>query len=207
MAGKFANRLRMFLNGGSEGNGRPTKETMLIVFLSGILIFVIMLPIDKNNNSYSKEKSQGTENTISADNMESLLQENGGNGGTAAEQYRKGLEKELEDFLSSVAGVGDVKVLIYMKNSQEYVVEKDSPTSSSTSGESSELRKEEATVYTRNADGNEVPFISQTKSPEIDGVVVAAKGAADEGIRLQIVKLVMALYGVEANKVEVLRME
>ena len=52
-----------------------------------------------------------------------------------------------------------------------------------------------------------MPFISQTKSPEIDGVVVAAKGAADEGIRLQIVKLVMALYGVEANKVEVLRME
>ena len=83
MAGKFANRLRMFLNGGSEGNGRPTKETMLIVFLSGILIFVIMLPIDKNNNSYSKKKSQGTENTISADNMESLQQENGGNGGTA----------------------------------------------------------------------------------------------------------------------------
>jgi stage III sporulation protein AG len=94
-----------------------------------------------------------------------------------------------------------------MKSSQEYVVEKDIPTSSSTSGESSELRKEEATVYIRNADGNEVPFISQTKSPEIDGVVVAAKGAADEGIRLQIVKLVMALYGVEANKVEVLRME
>lgn len=207
MAGKFVNRLRMFLNGGSEGKGRPTKETMLIVFLSGILIFVIMLPTDKSNNSYLKKKSQGAESTISAGNMESLQQESGGNGGSSMEQYRKGLEKELEDFLSSVAGVGDVKVLIYMKNSQEYVVEKDIPTSSSTSGESSEMRKEESTVYTRNADGNEVPFISQTKSPEIDGVVVAAKGAADEGIRLQIVKLVMALYGVEANKVEVLRME
>ena len=166
-----------------------------------------MLPTNKSNSGYSKKKSQGTESTISTGNMENLQQENGGNSGSAAEQYRKGLEKELEEFLSSVAGVGDVKVLIYMKSSQEYVVEKDIPTSSSTSGESSELRKEEATVYIRNADGNEVPFISQTKSPEIDGVVVAAKGAADEGIRLQIVKLVMALYGVEANKVEVLRME
>lgn len=155
MAGKFANRLRMFLNGGSEGNGRPTKETMLIVFLSGILIFVIMLPTNKSNSGYSKKKSQGTESTISTGNMENLQQENGGNSGSAAEQYRKGLEKELEEFLSSVAGVGDVKVLIYMKSSQEYVVEKDIPTSSSTSGESSELRKEEATVYTRNADGNE----------------------------------------------------
>ncbi len=70
MAGKFANRLRMFLNGGSEGNGRPTKETMLIVFLSGILIFVIMLPTNKSNSGYSKKKSQGTESTISTGNME-----------------------------------------------------------------------------------------------------------------------------------------
>ncbi|MDE7321151.1 MAG: hypothetical protein K2N73_00210 [Lachnospiraceae bacterium] len=207
MAGKFANRLRMFLNGGSEGKGRPTKETMLIVFLSGILIFVIMLPTNKSNSSYSKKKNQEAKNLVSTDNVENLYQQNDWNSGTAAEQYRKGLEKELEDFLSSVAGVGDVKVLIYMKNSQEYVVEKDTPTSSATSGESSELRKEESTVYTINTEGNEVPFISQTKSPKIDGVVVAAKGASDEGIRLQIVKLVMALYGVEANKVEVLQME
>lgn len=41
---------------GSEGNGRPTKETMLIVFLSGILIFVIMLPTNKSNSGYSKKK-------------------------------------------------------------------------------------------------------------------------------------------------------
>lgn len=97
--------------------------------------------------------------------MENLQQENGGNSGSAAEQYRKGLEKELEEFLSSVAGVGDVKVLIYMKNSQEYVVEKDIPTSSSTSGESSELRKEEATVYTRNADSERGAFYITDKKP------------------------------------------
>ena len=105
-----------------------------------------------------------------------------------------------------MAGVGEVKVLIYMKSSQEYIVEKDVPTSNSVNGENSELRKEEATVYTTNENGNEVPFVTQTKKPQVDGVVISAEGASSEAVKLQIVRLVMALYGVEANKVEVLRM-
>lgn len=207
MAGKFMNRLRMFLNGQSAGKNRSTKETMLIIFLSGILIFVIMLPTDKSNNSYFNKKSQSAKYSTGADNIEKQQNGNDESSRDDIEQYRKGLERELEDFLSHVAGVGDVKVLIYMKNSQEYIVEKDIPTQSTVNGENNELKKDEATVYTKNGNGEDVPFISQTKSPAIDGVVIAAKGAYDEGIRLQIVKLVMALYGVEANKIEVLKMK
>lgn len=79
--------------------------------------------------------------------------------------------------------------------------------SNSVNGENSELRKEETTVFTTNENGNEVPFVSQTKKPKVDGVVISAKGASNEAVKLQIVRLVMALYGVEANKVEVLVME
>jgi hypothetical protein len=43
----------------------------------------------------------------------------------------------------------------------------------------------------------------QDDVPTIEGIVVAAKGARDENVRLLIMKLVMALYGLEANKVEV----
>ncbi|MDE7274685.1 MAG: hypothetical protein K2N95_16840, partial [Lachnospiraceae bacterium] len=59
------------------------------------------------------------------------------------------------------------------------------------------------TVYTVNENGNEVPFIAQTKRPTIDGVIISAEGASNETVKLQIVRLVMALYGVEANKIEV----
>lgn len=200
-------RLRAALSG---GGGRPTKETMLIIFLSGILIFVILLPTGNGNSSYSnsrknqENKSQGNKNQESSGISQDTQGVESGYGGNATTEYRKGLEEELEDFLASVAGVGRVKVLIYMKNSQEYVVEKDVPTSDTVNGENSERRREEATVYTVNDNGNEVPFIAQTRSPAIDGVVVAAEGAYDEAVRLQIVQLVRALYGVEANKVEVL---
>lgn len=189
------------------GNGRPSKETMLILFLSGILIFVIMLPTEKKSAGSQSRKKQGDESvTVAGNTADFQIAEVKGTE-TVLDEYRHGLEKELEDFLSGVSGVGETDVLIYMKDSQEYIVEKDNPMSSSTSGESNESSKDETTVYTVNGNGDEVPFISQTRSPAIDGVLVAAKGASDEKVRLQIVRLVMALYGIDANKVEVVAVQ
>lgn len=201
MPGKIRDRIRMMISG---GKGRPTKETMLIIFLSGILIFIILLPTGNSGSSYvskkNQKKTESTETTGSVQTGENVRSD------TFLDEYRRGLERELEEFLSSVAGVGEVKVLIYMKNSQEYVVEKDIPMSNSVNGENSELRKEETTVFTTDESGNEVPFITQTRRPAVDGVVISAQGASNEAVKLQIVRLVMALYGVEANKVEVLMM-
>ena len=133
---------------------------MLILFLSGILIFVILLPVNKDNGSYKNKKS--TDVSLSGGSADLGIADTKLEN-AALDKYKKGLEKELEDFLMNVEGVGDVKVLIYMKSSQEFIVEKNNPTSSSTSGDSSDLKKEESTVYTTNANGDEVPFISQTK--------------------------------------------
>ncbi|GFI22801.1 hypothetical protein IMSAGC011_01577 [Lachnospiraceae bacterium] len=205
MLERVRDKIRMMINGGNGGRGRPSKETMLIIFLSGILIFVILLPTGNTNSSYAAKKSQ--KNVEYPNHVEDTLDSlEDGKKEAFIEDYKRRLEQELEDFLSSVAGVGTVKVLIYIKESSEYVVEKDSPTSNSVNGENSEVRKEETTVYTVNGNGDQVPFIAQTKSPQIDGVVISAQGASNEAVRLQIVKLVMALYGVEANKIEVLEM-
>jgi hypothetical protein len=117
---------------------------MLVMFLCGVLIFVILLPTDNNTSySYKNEDSiqEYTESEVSV-------------------SYKEMRESELKSFLESVAGVGEVNVLIYLGNLEE-------------------------------------------NTPVIEGIVVAAKGARDENVRLLIVKLVMALYGVEANKVEV----
>ena len=88
------------------------------------------------------------------------------------------------------------------------MVEKDVPayqvTSQDANGQSNEENKEEDTVYTVNGNGEQVPFISQTRHPSIEGVVIAAEGAGQEKIRIQIIRTVMALYGVEANKIDVL---
>ena len=170
------------------------KETMLILFLSGILIFVILLPVDKdnnkNNNSYQKRAETGDIQTNTEENRIRTVEE------MSLQEYKEMMEKELEEFLSEVSGVGEVKALIYMKASWEYQVEKD--------GENRAETQNEDTVYTVNEYGQEVPFVKRYLCPQIDGVAVLATGAVDEEVRVRLVHLIMALYGLEANKVEVI---
>lgn len=194
---RFCEALKRYLQDLKSGEKKFSKDAMLIVFFSGILIYVILLPIN-NNNSYEKERPMEEQLEL-REYDRSVVQE---------KDYQTKLEEELEDFLSKVNGIGDVEVLIYLDTTQEYVVEKDVPSHqvSSQNGDSksTEENKEEDTVYTVNGNGEQVPFISQTRHPAIKGVVIAADGADKENIRIQIIRTIMALYGVEANKIDVL---
>lgn len=172
----------------------PNKETMLILFLSGILIFVILLPVDKNtkknNNSYQNYNETSMSQPDTSEQNVRIAED------MSLQEYKRMMEDELEGFLSEVSDVGEVKVLIYMKASWEYQVEKD--------GENRAEVQNEETVYTTNEYGQEVPFVKSYICPQIDGVAVMAKGAANEEVRVKLVHLIMALYGLEANKVEVI---
>jgi len=174
---------------------RPNKEMMLILFLSGILILVILLPTEsssKNNGSYQKqgrsivsESDEMTQNTQTASltEMASLL------------NYKKTLETELEEFLSQIEGVDEVRALIYLNASWKYEVEKDKTSDAEARGEE--------TVYTVDAYGHEVPFVKNSLCPRIEGVAVVVQGNIGDETRVGLVRLIMALYGLEANKVEV----
>ena len=172
---------------------RPNKETMLILFLSGILIFVILLPVDKsgskNNGSYKNQNEVLAPQTSSTGSPR-IAEE------MSLQEYKETLEHELEDFLSGMSGVGEVKALIYMKTSWEYQVEK--------GGDTSAQAQNEETVYTTNEYGQEVPFVKRYVCPQINGVALRVSGAVNEEARVRLVHLVMALYGLEANKVEVI---
>lgn len=172
---------------------RPNKETMLILFLSGILIFIILLPVDKsgskNNSSYNNQNEVSAPQTSSAKSLR-ITEE------MSLQEYKETLECELEDFLSGMSGIGEVKALIYMKTSWEYQVEKD--------GDSRAQAQNEETVYTTNEYGQEVPFVKRYVCPQINGVALRVSGAVNEDARVRLVHLVMALYGLEANKVEVI---
>lgn len=193
---KLMDKWKSYVQDLKSGEKKFSKDSMLILFFSGLLIYVILLPVN-NNDSY---KIRRTDETVS--DKREYEQE------VFQEDYQTKLEQELAEFLSGVEGVGEVEVLIYLNTTEEYVVEKDVPayqvTTQDSNGQSNEENKEEDTVYTVNGNGEQVPFISQTRHPSIEGVVIAAEGAGQENIRIQIIRTVMALYGVEANKIDVL---
>ncbi len=193
---KLMDKWKSYIQDLKSGEKKFSKDSMLILFFSGLLIYVILLPVN-DNNSYKMRKTDET-----VPDKREYEQE------VFQEDYQTKLEQELAEFLSGVEGVGKVEVLIYLNTTEEYVVEKDVPayqvTTQDANGQSNEENKEEDTVYTVNGNGEQVPFISQTRHPSIEGVVIAAEGAGQENIRIQIIRTVMALYGVEANKIDVL---
>lgn len=170
------------------------KDQWLIVVLVGILLLVIALPTAPKETVGEK-----TEN-LPLSQSESREEE---------------LEGRLTDVLETVNGVGKVRVMITLKSSGEKVVEKDRSLEERSITEdvqegggrtTAEQSSGEETVYVKENDGGETPYIIEEKEPEIAGIVVVAQGGDNSVTAKNIVEAVMALFGVEAHKIKVMKM-
>ena len=129
----------------------------------------------------------------------------------AMREYATVMEGQLEDFLSSVEGAGDVKVFLTLKGSGEAVIEKDTESSldSSTEVEGSSSRnaaestEKMVSVYTE--DGTR-PFIKKVIYPEVEGVVVCVSGADQGKINKNITEAIQALFGIDVHKIKIIKM-
>ena len=192
------------------------KDNFIILILAGILLFVIALPT-KNGAGNQSERgmtlsdSSGVSGTGSSgtDGAEGMGAE-----GTA-EDYAKELEQRLTKILSEMADVGRVEVMITLKSSRELVVEKETPVSRSTTTETdaqggsrtvNTSEMEENVIYSTDGSSNE-PYVVKSLAPEIEGVLVVAEGAGSGTINRTVTEIVQALFGVEAHKVKVVKME
>ena len=166
------------------------KETVFIILLIGLILLVIAVPTDKKN-----EDSQ-TGNLISNSDKTETLQE----------EYAKDLESRLEEILSTIKGVGKVEVMITIKDSGLSVVEKDESGQETTRGEENSSSWEEETIYQK-TDKETYPYVVNTIRPQIQGVLVVAQGVNDPVIQQEIIKGIMALFGIESHKISIINME
>ena len=111
--------------------------------------------------------------------------------------------------------MGRVRVVLSLESTSEKVVEKDIPSSSAAqasstpdgSSSSSSSGTEESTVYRRDSDGTETPYVIRENYPEVRGVLVIAQGGGDPVVVRQIQEAVMALFRVDAHKIKVMKMK
>lgn len=189
------------------------RDNLLILILSGVLLFIIALPTKGSDNG---------KKTGQTDSGREAQQETGsgqGGGYTASEyvsdaDFASELETRLEGVLSQMSGVGKVKVMITLQSSEELVVEKDEPTDRSNTNESdsaggnriiTQVESAPSTVFRTNGSESE-PYVVKTLSPRVEGVVVVAQGAGNGTVNQNITEMVQALFGVEAHKVKVVKM-
>ena len=194
-------------------NLKLNKDSALIVVLAGILCLVVVWPIsgkssgtDSSNGTLSGSSSSvSSSGRISEDTAQAAL-----------ELYVENQEQRLKDILEQIDGVGKSEVMIRAKASKEYVVEKDISTGSSTvsetdaqggSRQSSDITKDESSLYTKDSNGNDVPWVIKEMEPEIEGVLVAAEGGGNEAVAGEITQAVQVLFNIPVHKIKVVKME
>ncbi|MDD7740632.1 MAG: stage III sporulation protein AG [Fusicatenibacter sp.] len=176
------------------------KEQLVVYILLAALLVVLVWPVEKKNTSEdSVYEEAGGEQTETEEPDDQVTR----------------MEETLTSALLNAEGVGRVQVVITLESTGRKIVEKDTPDSKSTqesvSGEnttqgSSESR-EETTVYERDGNGTEIPYVISEEYPAVRGVLVIAEGGDNPVIVKEIKEAVMALFQVDAHKIKVMKMK
>ena len=181
------------------------KENLVVLILYGVLLFIIALPTEKERSLTMGESDVTTtkaENTETGEEM-------------GTEEYVTSMERKLTDILSDMADVGNVKVMITLKASEERIIEKEAPVNRTATNESdsqggsrsvNEYETGDNTVYRTEGNASE-PYVVKTLTPKIEGVLVVAEGAGSGSVNKTVTEIAQALFGVEAHKVKVVKME
>ena len=195
------------------GGKKLEKDQCLIIILVGVLLCVIALPVrkDDSKSDISYILSDTIDNHTS-ENESDVYQENA----DTMESYTGYWEKRLEDALRYVDGVGQVRVLITLKESEHKIVEKDGPEEYSNTDETDaaggtrtirESSIEKSTIYTVDERGQNVPYVIKTISPTVEGVVVIAQGAQTQSVQDNIIEAIQVLFDIDANKIKIVKMK
>lgn len=180
-----------------EGKG----NLWLTCLLLGLLLLVITIPA--GDETPPEAVADGT-SAEGAENVNEI---------TNVQKDAASLERRLESMLRQVEGVGEVEVMITLCSSGEKIVEKDvrstdgesEQSQADQSGSASSGEREESTIYERLAGGAEVPYVKEVREPRVEGVVVAAEGGGNSVTAAEITNAVMALFGIDAHKIVVMK--
>lgn len=184
-----------------SSNNKKTIEN-LVVFI--ILLIVTVVMINYIWNGKEKEKTQ-KQNLVGA---KTLAEEPG------KSQVDDDMESKLENILSKIKGVGEIKVAVMYSKTSEivpmYNEDSSEKLTEETDSNGGNRRVEETTVkkdiiYEENS-GVKNPITQSIISPTIEGAIITAKGAGDAQIKANIIQAVEAATGLATHRIQVFEM-
>ena len=110
-------------------------------------------------------------------------------------------EERLAAVLSTVAGAGEVRVLLTLSKGEETIYQ----TNMQITGEGGNSRSDTVTVT--DSDRNESGLVRQINPAVYQGAVIVCEGAEDPSVRLAIVNAVSNATGLGADRITVLKMK
>ncbi len=171
------------------------KDKILIVILAGVLLMVITLPTGSSSKSEENNTTVQKNDSIDTD------------------VYEEYVEKRLEKILSNVDGVGNVRVMLSIKNSSEKILAKDETYSESNDKEESDgnssvandTEKVSTHIFYDTSDGNR-PYVVMENMPVIDGAIIVCEGGDNKELVNDITNAVCGLLNIPVHKIKVMKM-
>ena len=201
----FKEFMKKIMNIGEETNNKKKIENLFFLIVLLIITIVIINSIlnkdKKDNNENVKDNSKTLANSITQ----------GENNSSNSDE----LQTKLENILSTIKGVGDVKVFISYSESSDTIAMYDEKTTVNSTEETDSaggLRNTTSTETQKNVifseeDGSQVPVTEKVVMPKIEGAVVTANGAGNAVVKTNIINAIKSATGLSIDKIQVFEME
>ena len=116
--------------------------------------------------------------------------------------YEEDIENRIETLINSISGINDATAFVYTKSSVEIIYAEDIDKKFS-SKEDSITAETQTVVFSK--DGSTTSAVVVKKIyPQIEGVLVVAKGVNDEKTRIMIINALASVLGIDISSIEVL---
>lgn len=132
-----------------------------------------------------------------------LLLPTGGGGETLRETPERDLERELEEILSAVSGVGEVKVLLSVESDGEKELARDTEVRYSGSTDAPEDYSRTSSAVILEGERGDESLVIRSSAPTYRGAVVVCSGGDRPEVRLAVTEAVTALTGLTSDRVAV----
>lgn len=172
------------------------RDKWLLLFLFGLLLAVIVFPMDKKEE---KEERQGAQQVQAASGVEQKM---------SVSQYEAYLSAQLKRILEEMDGAGQVEAWVTLECGEEQVLYQEKNSKSSVLEEADSVggtrtQEEREVEQTTLLDGEGEPYIIKTMQPKIEGVLVLSEGAEDREIKKNIMEAVQVLFGIDVHRIKV----
>jgi stage III sporulation protein AG len=188
----------------TEENNKSKIENLVFFAVLLIITIVIINLILKDNKQVTKQEN----NTSSKQLASNSTTTNANNIATDS------LSEQLEDILSKIQGVGEVKVFVNYSESSEVVAMYNETTKTSnteendTSGGSRKIEETDSQkeIIYQEENGEKTPITQKIIQPKLEGAIITAKGASNAQTKANIIQAVEAATGLATHKIQVFEM-